>query len=292
MTLKKKSLSRDYSTFPSTSQPAQDSSKSPSDTSRRSVGLEAQRLASRNLWGESRSNTGPATDPNMGVPEEPYRAEEDASDPPPIYTPSETTADHLSTPPSPVLPRSQPEHYSVGESHPPAGSVAYPPIDEEGQEENATAESYTSSPLLERAQSPPDDRPQRCARWQNEAHKYRRRRFRKACWFSCALALCLWMMLPALFSDKVIAARIMNGCRLLTLLIRPVRAGHTGISQTMALTILPSRHGLSLDESTVNTRPRLRSPAPSSCMIFSISKHNRAVSMSRSFRSPARSPPS
>ena len=204
MTLKKKSLSREYDTFSSSSGPAHDSTKSPSDTSRRSVGLEAQRLASRGFWENDQTHTDPtSTNPIMGTEEEAYpRGEEYPSDPPPIYTPSETTA---STPPSPVVSRSQPVSHLVGDPRPPPTEPTPPTIPEETQEEQPSSESYTTSPLLERAQTEPECRPFRCGRWNNtDAHKQRRRRFRKTCWFSFALALCLWMMLPALFADKVL----------------------------------------------------------------------------------------
>lgn len=204
MTLKKKPLSRDYETFSSTSDPADGSTKSPSDTSRRSVGLKAQRLASRVLWDDSNANRSPRpASPAMGAPEEAYSREEYPSDPPPIYTPSETTADASSTPPSPVMSRSQP----VGEPRSPVDPVAYPTIHEEAEEQSPAAEAYASSPLLERAQTSSEDQPRRCGRWSRDAHKDGRRRFRKACWFSCALAICLWLMLPALLDDRVLLPR-------------------------------------------------------------------------------------
>lgn len=200
MTLKKKTPSRAYETFTSSSGPVADSAKSPSDTSRRSVGLEAQRLASRGFWESDQSNTNPSSaNSDMGVQEEAYSREEYPSDPPPIYTPSETTA---STPPSPAVARAQP----VGLPRPSSEDPIHPTIQEETQEEHATPEPFATSPLLERAQPQPESQPSRCTRWDPDAHKHRRRRFRKVCWFSFALVLCLWMMLPALFSNKVLLA--------------------------------------------------------------------------------------
>jgi hypothetical protein len=204
MTLKKKPLSRDYSTFTSPSDTAENSQKSPSDTSRRSVGLEAQRLASRAFWAEDpQNNESSSAVPNMGAQEEGYRREEDPSDPPPIYTPSETTADNSSTPPSPALARSQPEVNAVRQ-FPSSGSPTHTAIPEEENQEEPTQESYATSPLLERAQSLPDGRPSRCPRWGSETHKRRPKRLSKACWFAFAVAALLWIMLPALCPDNVL----------------------------------------------------------------------------------------
>lgn len=210
MTLKKKQDPRTYETFPSSSEPADNSVKASSDTTRRSAGLEAQRLASQGLWSENYiTNTPLSTNSEMGVEEEPYSREEYPSDPPPIYTPSETTADQSSTPPSPAVARSQLHNQPVGEPRPPPEDVAYPTIREEDEDLSPGAEPYASSPLLERAQSQPEEQPRRrCGRWSTDERKHHRRRFRKACWLTCALAICLWMMLPALFGDSVLRARL------------------------------------------------------------------------------------
>lgn len=274
MTLKKKPDPRTYETFPSSSEPGDISVKSPSDTSRRSAGLEAQRLASQGLWSENYISRTPLT-PNseMGVAEEPYPREEYPADPPPIYTPSETTADQSSIPPSPVMARSQPHAQPVGEPRSSTEDVAYPTIREDAEDESPGAEPYASSPLLERAQSQPDEQPQGCARWNTEARKHRRRRFRKACWFSCALAICLWMMLPALFGDSVLSALSGLDPHTLICFIRPEPVALTGTTdRTARLTILRYLHGLFPDASTANTRRHLRSPVPSSSTIFSISR--------------------
>lgn len=217
MTLKKKGeRSRAYDTFESSE--AADSSpstKSPlKDSQNRSAGLEAQRLATQGLWSENYINRTPLSNRSeMGNEAEGLQVyQDDPNDPPPIYTPADSTAPSSSAPPSPVVPRSQPQ--PVGDPQSPT-SVSYPALQEETEEE-AAAESFSSSPLLERAESqtpsqPPehrrscgwrrDRRRRECGR--REPHKHGRKRFRKACWFSCALALCLWLMFTTMLRNNV-----------------------------------------------------------------------------------------
>ena len=204
MTLKKKPIPRSYETFSSSSEPSDNSRTSNSDKTRISAGIEAQRLASQGLWSDNYINRTPlANASEMGTEAEAFSRDEDPADPPPIYTPSETTA---STPPSPVVARSQPQPVREPRSSP--EDVAYPAIPEEPQEEVPSSDPYASSPLLERAQPEPDVQPRRCSRRGNGQCKDRRRRFRRVFWFSCALALCLWLMLPALIGDRVLLLRL------------------------------------------------------------------------------------
>jgi hypothetical protein len=204
MTLKKKPP-RGYETFPSSANSTQEPQEfplSPKSSSTRSAGLEAQRLASSGLWIDNYINGTPPSSAatTMGAESEAYHSQQDdPSDPPPIYTPSETTVN--SVPPSPTVARSEP----VREPRSAAAGVQYPTIHEEDDGADAGRGSYASSPLLERADpGQTETRSRRCSRRSPEQKCSGKRRFKRACWFTCALVMCLWLMVPALMDNRVL----------------------------------------------------------------------------------------
>jgi hypothetical protein len=215
MTLKKKSQERrsSYDTFPTSSSESQreTSSSTPNNDKARAAGLEAQQLASQGFWSDDYGqNTLPPSSPRatMGNSADRGLLRDDPDDPPPIYTPSETTA--TSTPPSPIAARAQP--HSVGGPQSPI-YPSHPAIIEEPETQPSEDDDmYASSPLLERADHQSEDvQPSGRCRWRRrhashdgKDRKRDKRRFRRICWFTFALALCLWLMVPALMGGKVL----------------------------------------------------------------------------------------
>ena len=208
MTLKKKSAgerSLSYDTFEDSAATGSSNSVPQKSDKSKAAGDEAQRLASQGFWREDyeQPSQQPAgsTSPAMGnAPEVVHPYQDDPRDPPPIYTPSDTTA--TSTPPSPVAARAQP--HQVGD--PPSQASASQSIIPEGDEaRNSEDGSYASSPLLERAETHPTSATSQSAcHWHGDAKMHKRRRFKKACWFTFALVLCLWLMIPGIMNDKVL----------------------------------------------------------------------------------------
>lgn len=225
MTLKKKNpsdRSRSYDTFEDSS-----ASSGPNTSSQKSdkvelPGEEAQRLtSSQGFWRDEdeqhqrQSSSRPQVMGNELEARGPYQ--DDPSDPPPIYTPSDTTATATSTPPSPVAARAQPHLQDVGD-HPSSPTTdshfadqpshQEAPAEPRRMSEEAEEDMYASSPLLERAEGHHQSQVARSSRchWRSDYTKdqnCKRRRFKKGCWFAFALVLCLWLMIPGLISDKV-----------------------------------------------------------------------------------------
>ncbi len=200
MTIRKQLPLRDYDTFPSStsSEVGQGSSDTPatrdSDKTRYSVAQEAQRLASQGSWADTVFRTPAATlTPSASTVDEDDRRltqshmGEDPSDPPPQYTPTDTTGSTI--PSSPVAARAE-----VRSSHRPRCASSPSPTMGVVQEDS-------SSPLLEHGRGrlvlPVDESP----RWSDGCKKNERmRRCKKTCFFAFALVLCLWLMLPGLFA--------------------------------------------------------------------------------------------
>jgi hypothetical protein len=212
MTVRKQLPLREYDTFSSSasSHDGQGSSETgtttDSDKSRLSAAHEAQRLASQGSWADNvfhtpgTTLTPPSTvdeeeQSNMGRPEEMY------SDPPPEYTPSDTAASTI--PNSPAAQRSVPVR--SGSSlpsplHAPRRRTSTPLLEDgEGDDTN---DSAPTSPLLERDGQSSHHEP---VRWERAPKKERVRRFRRLAWFTIALSLCLWLMIPSLI-DQVLTA--------------------------------------------------------------------------------------
>ena len=200
MTIRKQLPLRDYETFPSStsSEAGQGSSDTPattdSDKTRYSAAQEAQRLASQGSWADNVFRT-PATTltPSASTVDEDDRRQAQSqmgvypSDPPPQYTPTDTTASTI--PNSPIAARTE-----VRSSHHPRRASSPSPA-------MGVIEEDSSSPLLEQGQGrsilPVDETP----RWRDGCTKDNpRRRFKKTCFFLFALVLCLWLMLPGLFA--------------------------------------------------------------------------------------------
>ena len=200
MTIRKQLPLRDYETFPSStsSEAGQGSSDTPattaSDKTRYSAAQEAQRLASRGSWADNVFRT-PATTltPSASTVDEDDRRQAQSqmgvypSDPPPQYTPTDTTASTI--PNSPVTVRAE-----VRSSHHPRRASS--PSSAMG-----VMEEDSSSPLLEQGQGPSILPVNESPRWRDGCKKNDRRgRFKKTCFFLFALVLCLWLMLPGLFA--------------------------------------------------------------------------------------------
>jgi hypothetical protein len=210
MTIRKSFPPRDYETFPSSnnSEAGQGSSQTPastdSDKTRLSAAHEAQRLASQGSWADNVFQTpGANLTPTTSTMGEQDRSgsqndpNEYPSDPPPLYTPTDTTASTVPT--SPVTARAEP----VGTSQPPRRpSTPTLVTNEEVDEEQPRSGAYTpSSPLLERGE--PNFFQHDSIRWKDGCKNYGMRRCKRAAWFTFALVACLWLMLPSLFYDKV-----------------------------------------------------------------------------------------
>ncbi|KPI36863.1 uncharacterized protein AB675_11842 [Cyphellophora attinorum] len=224
MTLKKKVVgerSRSYDTFEESSSSAVQNNPSSSQKPDKSklAGEEAQNLATSQSFWRDEDETLPRQPTSsrpgrMGHPAEleargPYQ--DDPNDPPPIYTPSDSVATPL-TPSSPVAARAQPHPQSqpqVGDPSSPT-SPTHPttPYEDSPRPSTEENESYARSTLLELAQQRSNRHPRRrgCGGPLNALSEHRkdreRRRFRKICWFTLALSLCLWFMIPGMLSGK------------------------------------------------------------------------------------------
>ena len=209
MTIRKTNPPRSYETFSSNSSDAgaaTPQTSTSSGTKSRSAAEEAQRLASQGSWGDNYINGTPITNATPAastVDETEDRYGDRRNDPPPQYTPTDTVHT-ASLPSSPTAARQPPEPVrqtsSPSQSSPPP--VAGPDADHE--EDQPMPGAYTpSSPLLESGEPTYSYNNLRWSKDTCKSHRYRR--CKKACWFTFALALCLWLMLPVLWNcDKVV----------------------------------------------------------------------------------------
>jgi hypothetical protein len=207
MTIRKTFPPRDYETFSSSnaSEAGQGSSDTPttaeSDKSRLSAAQEAQRLASQGSWADNvfrspgTTMTPPSTVDEEDRQEVQRTPNEYLSDPPPQYTPTDTTANTM--PSSPVTVRAE----LVGGAQTPQHASSLPPTTEEEEEEDQPMPGAysSSSPLLERADREPGFIGWDQAKWHSGCKTSRGRRFKKTCAFALALLACLWLMLPSLW---------------------------------------------------------------------------------------------
>ena len=189
-------------------------------------------------------------------------------DPPPLYTPSATT-DSSVAPSSPVAARASPDH--VG--HPtasPIGPSSTPPAPRQHQaeEETSPAMGREDTTLLEPDALPPPD-----TRWAHNSKNHRVRRLKKACWFSAALALCLWLMIPYLLNCDKVTFSLPYHTILTNVCARHEHKTHHGITnlpiQSMSR---PSPPGPSRDENSASTRLPTPSLAHFNCTTYSISR--------------------
>lgn len=249
MTIRKQYTPRNYETFADddTSSPA--SQQADSDKSR-SAAVEAQRLGSQGSWADNLGGGTPATTMTPAastvdadeVREVQYpRRPNELFDPPPVYTPSDTTNPHSQSPAapaSPVVSRSAPapppEPVSAPVPVPPSSqSLSQRPFHDRDEEEGTRLLEPAPHPHEVDPDSVPvflqsaEQEPSRGA-WYGGRHrgagrgcgrgagrrtgcggrwgrgrgagcdKERARRFKRTCWFVCALLLCLWLMIPAL----------------------------------------------------------------------------------------------
>ena len=212
MTIRKKVPPRSYETFPDNASgagAATPHSRTTSDSHKTlSAAEEAQRLATQGSWGDNylagtpitnatpAASTADETEDRYGDPRYP-------ADPPPEYTPTDATQSPTSLP-SPTVARQQvePVRQPSSPSRPSSPPTAQPEATQ--VEDQPMPGTYTpSSPLLESGQPRYHYNDVEWSRAKCKSHRYRR--CKKACWFTFALALCLWLMLPALLThDKVI----------------------------------------------------------------------------------------
>lgn len=250
MTIRKQYPSRTYETF-SEEDASEAASHTPSSSDKsRSAAAEAQRLASAGSWADNFAGETPATNrtPTAStVDDEETRdvqypqlsREIDPSDPPPMYTPSDTTQ---SQPPtasaSPAVQRAVPAQPEIVSAPSTISPSSIPPVprpfrdDDDGanlpepvQYSYHTCHHQRPDRNYDDAESDnvpaffgSTDRWGRGRRWwrrrhgegrgrgcggrrwgrRGECHKERARRFKKICWFTFALLLCLWLMIPGL----------------------------------------------------------------------------------------------
>ena len=209
MTVRKQFPPRDYETFASSnaSEVGQGTSETPSttdsdktSTTRYSAAQEAQRLA-QGSWADNvfRTPATTATPAASTIGEEDMgRAQnvvqEDPSDPPPIYTPTDTAASTI--PSSPTAVRSQPVGLSHTTQRP---SSPAPATRTETDEEQMAGDYSPSSPLLGQGRRPPNFLEGHLATWKEGRKNERAHRRKKIAWFIFAVLICLWLMVPSLF---------------------------------------------------------------------------------------------
>ncbi|KAK5236310.1 hypothetical protein LTR99_007636 [Exophiala xenobiotica] len=246
MTVRKQYPPRNYETFPE--EGASESQTSSGSDKSRTAAAEAQRLGSLGSWADNFAGETPATNRtptastvdgdevrNVQYPQ--LSQEPDPSDPPPVYTPSDTTASRPPTEPaSPVAQRSvpaQPETVSppitvTSSSTPYAqrpfrdddGTDLPEPVQHphhschhhQNRHDQSDTESDNVPAFLQSSNTwargrrwwrrRHEGRSRGCGgrRWgrRRDCHKERARRFKKICWFTFALLLCLWLMIPGL----------------------------------------------------------------------------------------------
>lgn len=206
MTIRKTFPSRSYETF--ASENGSDAgattphSNATSDSQKTgSAAQEAQRLATQGSWGDNYINGTPLTNATPTVStvdeqEDRYGDRTNPPDPPPMYTPTATSPVSPMRS-SPVATRSEVDPVRhLSSTHPSLPNAEHDVAHDD--DDPPIPGAYTaSSPLLEQQTSyRPND-----LGWCKTKHP--RQRFRGACWFIFALALCLWLMLPILCSrDK------------------------------------------------------------------------------------------
>ncbi|KIV79144.1 hypothetical protein PV11_06724 [Exophiala sideris] len=245
MVLRKQYPSRDYETF---SEDTEGQTPRTSDKSR-SAAAEAQRLGSMGSWADNFAGNTPATNltPTAStvdgneVRDVPYPQgvhELEPSDPPPQYTPSDSTAVQTpTTPSSPLTSRYVPPQ-AVTVSAPasdtplPASHVqqSYRDDDDEGAASLPEPVQHEYNPShhhhhgrghdeSEEAELGPScnrgprgrgcwkrhhrgrSRGCRGRRGGSPWRKERGRRFKRLCWFTVSLVLCLWLMIPGLYKS-------------------------------------------------------------------------------------------
>jgi len=201
----------------------------PYDSSRdidksRSAAEEAQRLASQGSWADHYVRGTPATSMTPAastIDEEEnqygeYPSAEDPLDPPPIYTPSDTSASQSLPPASPGAPTSSVEAAVVGS---PTSRAPHVPSDSPGRTNLADARPQDTTVMPEsfppwfvgRQTGPEKFGPPpwgyrgrwRRQRWhQDPSRRERVHRSRRACCFLIALLVCLWLLVPGLFEYR------------------------------------------------------------------------------------------
>jgi len=241
MVLRKQYPSRDYDTF---SEDAEGQTLRSSDKSR-SAAAEAQRLGSMGSWADNFAGNTPATnltptastvDGNevRDIPYPQHAHELDPSDPPPQYTPSDSTAAHTpTTPSSPLATRYVPPQAVTVSA--PASDTPFPAshVQQSYRDDNDEGAASLPEPVQhehqhdherEHDESEEADLRSSCSRgprgrgcWErhhrgpsrgcrgrrdvSQWRKERGRRFKRICWFTFSLVLCLWLMIPGLYKS-------------------------------------------------------------------------------------------
>jgi hypothetical protein len=213
MTIRKSFSTRRYETFPSSNSSEVDqgsSNTSTTNTSNKtglSVGQEAQRLATQGSWAdnvfESSDNNLTPSSSTMGQQDHVDAHKpmiDDPSDPPPLYTPTDTTVNTI--PNSPVAVRSELVGHSHHSRH---SSLSSSHAEDQSEESEAVGGACTpSSPLLEQGQRerlPFHDEVRRCYRGSCKKGA-RIHHCKRATWFTLALLACLWLMIPSLLASN------------------------------------------------------------------------------------------
>jgi hypothetical protein len=278
MTIRKQLPLRAYDTFPSStsSEAGQGSSETHPSTgsnkSRLSAAQEAQRLASQGSWADNVFRTPETTaTPTASTVDEEDRREmgtdhnEYLSDPPPQYTPTDTTASTI--PNSPVTTRAE----LVGGTQPSRRPPTPPMATSEGaDEEQSMPGAYTpSSPILE--QGEPTFFQHDSVKWKGGCKNNHTRRCKKAAWFTFALVACLWLMLPSLsvYHKVFITPSHVHSMTNVAPSLPP-EVLTTLTLLTMTSGNLPFRLGQSQNASTDNTKHPRVFTAHSNYTIFSI----------------------
>ncbi|KIW15334.1 hypothetical protein PV08_05380 [Exophiala spinifera] len=250
MTIRKQYPPRTYQGFPE-EEASDGASHTPSSSDKsRSAAAEARRLASEGSWADNFAGETPATnrtptastvddEESRGVQYPQLSHEIDPSDPPPMYTPSDTTPSQPPTgPASPVVHRALPAQPEIVSTPDTIAPSPIPPVqrafrdDEDGVNLPEPVQYSYGTCRHERPDQNYDDtdsdnlpaflgsssRWGRGRRWwrrrhgegrgrgcggrrlgrRRENHKERARRCKKICWFTFALLLCLWLMIPGL----------------------------------------------------------------------------------------------
>lgn len=253
MTIRKQYPPRSYETFSEEGAASESASHTPSSSDKsRSAAAEAQRLASAGSWADNFAGETPATnrtptastvdgEESRDVQYPQLSQEIDPSDPPPMYTPSDTTQSQPpTTSASPNVQRAVPAQPEIVSAPSTLGSPSISHVQRpfRDDEDGANLPEPVQFPYHTCSHQRPDrnydnnesddgtaflgsngrwgrgrrwwtrrhgegrGRGRGCGgrRWgrRRECHKERARRFKKICWFTFALLLCLWLMIPGL----------------------------------------------------------------------------------------------
>ena len=196
-------------------------------------------------------------------------------DPPPLYTPSATT-DSSVAPSSPVAARASPDHVGRPTSSPvgPSSTPSAPHQQQAEEEQTSPAMGREDTTLLESDTLPPPD-----TRWTLNSKRQRFHRLKKACWFSAAIALCLWLMIPYLLNCDKVTFSLPYHTILTNVCARHEHKIHHGITNLPLLTMSRlSPPGQSPDVSFASTRVLIPSLAHSSCTTCSTSRPRQGLS--------------